>query len=49
MTQNDATQELTLETDVRMPEWGGIEGVTALMKSLAQTHNNNLVRVHTRT
>ena len=49
MTQNDATQGLTLETDVRMPEWGGIEGVMALTKSLAQTHNNDLVRVHIRT
>ena len=49
MAQNDATQGLTLETDVRMPEWGGIEGVTALTKSLAQAHNNDLVRVHTRT
>ena len=47
MTQNDATQGLTLETDVRMPEWGGIEGLTALTKSLAQAHNNDLVRVHT--
>ena len=42
MTQNDATQGLTLETDVRMPEWGGIEGVTALTKNLAQKHNNDL-------
>ena len=49
MTQNDATQGLTLETDVRMPEWGGTEGVKVLTKILAEAHNNNLVRVHTRT